>query len=311
MPKVFGSHSGAGAYRLLVGALLVSAWGASARGGIFIQPVVLPSPMIKAGHLENGVNGDAAPRKDGKTPLMLAVEAHNIDVIDYLLERGADPFLKDAAGETALDIARRIGMDDIAGKLDAYGKQHPDPDVYYAARTPVLYIAGGKNQVGAPDGGGPKSIAVYVMGPDGRPMVDAPVRFSVDGGGKNLITQASSPDSPSLLLRTDEYGICSANLHLPKTPNTAFRVTAAAGASGREAKVVFLAKSNDGKGSTASCFNPTDERAVLNPDGTVLITWKNHTDDEVCIRIWMDTPQGMKAVLSVPPHQTSAVLRTR
>ena len=38
---------------------------------------------------------------------MLAIEAGQVDVVDYLLSHGADPAAKDASGETALKIARR------------------------------------------------------------------------------------------------------------------------------------------------------------------------------------------------------------
>jgi len=143
----------------------------------------------------------------------------------------------------------------------------------------------------------------------GQPLANAPVRFAVEGGGANLVTQASSPDSPTLLLRTDENGICKANLHLPKTPNTPIRIDVTAGAGPAASRVVFTARTNDGaSGGSVSCFNPTDQKAVVNPDNTVTVTWKNNTDDEAFIRIWVDTPNGMRAVLTVPPHSTTARL---
>jgi len=278
--------------------------------GIYVQPIIEDSPMIKRGHLEGGVNGDAAPRKDGKTPLMLAVEAHQIDVIDYLLEHGADPTLKDAAGETALDIAKRVNTDDITIKLAQYAKDHPEASIYYAAHPAELFVVSGNNQVGAPDCGGPQSMIVYAMDKaSGRPLADAPVRFAVEGGGAHLVTQASSPDSPTLLLRTDEYGICKANLHLPATPNTSIRIDATAGSGPASSRVFFTARTNDGTtGGSVSCFNPSDESVVVNPDNTVTVTWKNNTDDETMIRIWVDTPHGMRAVLTVPAHSTTARL---
>jgi len=277
---------------------------------ILIQPIIEPSPMKKKGHLDGGVNGDATPRKDGKTPLMLGVESRQIDVIDYLLEHGGDPSLRDAAGETALDIAKREKLDDIYEKLFQYTKAHPDAPTYYAAHPAVLYVVSGTNQIGAPDCGGPQSMIVYVMDKaSGQPLADAPVHFAAEDGIASLVTQASSPDSPTLLLRTDEYGICKANLHLPKTPNTSIRVDVTAGAGPAAQRVYFTARTNDGKsGGSVSCFNPTDERAVLDPDGSVTVTWKNHTDDETSINIWIETPHGMKSVLSVPPHSTSARL---
>jgi hypothetical protein len=278
--------------------------------GILIQPIILDSPMIKKGHLAGGVNGEGAARKDGKTPLMLATEANQIDVVDYLLEHGADPWMKDAAGETALDIARREKVDNIAERLARYAKEHLAPEDYYKAHSPELFIVSGNNQVGSPDSGGPQSMVVYAMDKaSGQPLVDAPVMFAVKGGGANLLTQPSSPDSPTLLLRTDAYGICKANLHIPKPPNTLIRIVVSTGSGAEESQVFFMAHSSDGTGpGTPSCFNPTDVKAVVNPDNTATITWKNNTDDESLIRVWIDTPVGMRAVLSVPAHSTTARL---
>jgi hypothetical protein len=282
-------------------------------GGVYIQPFIQPSPMIIKGRLENGINGDTAPRLDGKTPLMLAIEAGEVDVIDYLLKHGADLDLKDASGETAADIARRQTSNDINVKFANYIRDHPAPAAYYTAHPAKLFIVSGASQIGAPDCGGPQSMIVYVMdSAGGRPLADAPVRFAVEGDGANLITQPSSPDSRMLLLRTDEYGICKANVHLPKTPNTTIRIDATAGAGPDSPQVVFTARSNDGKsGRSVSCFNPTDEKAVMGPDGFVTVTWKNNTDDESFIRVWVDTPRGLRTVLTVPAHSTTARLPLR
>jgi ankyrin repeat protein len=44
--------------------------------------------------------------QEGKTALMTAAEGGNTQVAQHLLERGADPMLKDANGKTALDFAK-------------------------------------------------------------------------------------------------------------------------------------------------------------------------------------------------------------
>jgi ankyrin repeat protein len=44
--------------------------------------------------------------QEGKTALMSAAEGGNAAVVEHLLERGADPMIKDAEGKTALDFAR-------------------------------------------------------------------------------------------------------------------------------------------------------------------------------------------------------------
>jgi ankyrin repeat protein len=44
--------------------------------------------------------------QEGKTALMSAAEGGNTAVVQHLLERGADPMIKDAEGKTALDFAK-------------------------------------------------------------------------------------------------------------------------------------------------------------------------------------------------------------
>ena len=60
----------------------------------------------------------AAP--NGSTPLMMAAMFGTTEVVNLLLKSGADPTLKNAAGDTALDYAIRGGRpdaQDILGKL--------------------------------------------------------------------------------------------------------------------------------------------------------------------------------------------------
>lgn len=58
------------------------------------------------------------------TPLMAAATGDHGAVIEYLLLSGADPDLKDKAGDTALTIAIRSNSDDAARVLRAWSKQH-------------------------------------------------------------------------------------------------------------------------------------------------------------------------------------------
>lgn len=46
---------------------------------------------------------------DGRTPLMDAAAANSLPAVKVLLEHGADPFLKDSSGMTALSFAEIFG----------------------------------------------------------------------------------------------------------------------------------------------------------------------------------------------------------
>jgi len=264
--------------------------------------------MIAKGRLEGGINGEAAKRADGKTPLILAVEAGQMDVIDYLLTHGADISLKDAAGDTAVDIAGRQKDPAAASRLAAYEAQHPGSASYYATVTPTLSILSGSDQTGAPDGGGSQSLVVSVTDQSGKELADAPVDFSVVGGGKNLLTTATSPDSPSLLLRTGPDGIAKANVHLPKTAGQQIRITAGAGLPGHLSQVTFTATAVKGRPSaeTESVYSPSHVEAILNPDASMDVSWVNNTDDETAIKVWVRGPGKWTLAATLPPHTTSA-----
>jgi hypothetical protein len=272
----------------------------------WLQIVIDPSPMIKKGHLEEGVNGDGAPRKDGKTPLMLAVEAGQLDVVNYLLSHGADPWMTDAAGESAISIARQEGKDEIVAALHEYFMNNEGPHRYYNGIPPLLTATGGKNQSGSPKRAARHSIAVLVSDRYGNPLPDAPVRFSVVGGGKYLLTEESSPPSPTLLLHADESGNCSANLNLPETPNTRLQVIASAGVDGNVSTVKFNAMTNDGTGGdSVQFFEPSDILGSMNGDGGMTMQWVNHSQDETGFKVWVKTPKGVELYKTLEPHSTS------
>ncbi len=46
-----------------------------------------------------------------------------VPLVQYLLEKGANPLIKDAAGETALDIAHREGKTDVIKALEVWIKK--------------------------------------------------------------------------------------------------------------------------------------------------------------------------------------------
>ncbi len=60
-----------------------------------------------------------APDETGKTPLMLAVINDHTDMVRRLLAAGADPALTDRDGLTALQHARKLGLERIATLIEA------------------------------------------------------------------------------------------------------------------------------------------------------------------------------------------------
>lgn len=58
-----------------------------------------------------------SPDEDGSTPLAEAVLAERLAVIELLLERGADPNLADALGNSPISLARAHGSSSLAARL--------------------------------------------------------------------------------------------------------------------------------------------------------------------------------------------------
>lgn len=56
---------------------------------------------------------------DNSTALIKAVEANQIEAVRILLVAGADPYIKDAHGKTAFDIARENGYSAILKLLES------------------------------------------------------------------------------------------------------------------------------------------------------------------------------------------------
>ncbi|MNR50786.1 Ankyrin repeat protein [compost metagenome] len=55
---------------------------------------------------------------DGRTALMMAAMFNRVEVVDYLISKGADPKAKDANGITALDAAKTLGATDTIAQLE-------------------------------------------------------------------------------------------------------------------------------------------------------------------------------------------------
>jgi len=61
--------------------------------------------------LKHGTDLNAKRASDGFTPLHLAVERATPEVIQALLERGADPLIRNAKRQTPLDLAQQLAKE--------------------------------------------------------------------------------------------------------------------------------------------------------------------------------------------------------
>ncbi len=91
--------------------------------------------------------------QEGKTALMAAAEGGNTAVVEHLLERGADPTIKDAEGKTALDFAKTPPAAP-AGAAAAAGNNVAAPAAP-AGQAVAAGAGAGARGAGGPPGGGP------------------------------------------------------------------------------------------------------------------------------------------------------------
>jgi len=63
--------------------------------------------------LDKGVNPSVSSRKSGITPLILAASFNNVDMVKYLIDRGASIEERDGNGHTALDYAVKMNQKEI------------------------------------------------------------------------------------------------------------------------------------------------------------------------------------------------------
>jgi len=84
-------------------------------------------PLIRSMY-KTGVANTEATISDGTTPLMAAAGLGHVDIVEFLLERNANPFRRNKAGQTARDLAEAGGHAECVARLDAAMQAHSPGD---------------------------------------------------------------------------------------------------------------------------------------------------------------------------------------
>lgn len=79
-------------------------------------------------HLDRGVDVDFVHAEFQSTVLVAAILARQDEVVDVLLDHGADPTARSPLeGQTPLEAAREVGMTGVVGRLLRMGAGDPRP----------------------------------------------------------------------------------------------------------------------------------------------------------------------------------------
>jgi ankyrin repeat protein len=96
-----------------------------------VQAAILDAPEVLAYFLSKGEDINSQPEeRQRNTPLMHAAVHGSVEAVHFLLERGADPHLTNANGETALDRAEGNGKHPVVAAFREIGME---PSLVYLA----------------------------------------------------------------------------------------------------------------------------------------------------------------------------------
>ncbi len=112
-------------------------------------------PLIRSMY-KTGVARTEATISDGTTPLMAAASLGHADIVAFLLEQNANPFRKNKAGKTAVDLASEAGHVECVNLIQAAMQAH-SPDEYATPEPAAAARAGAED-----DDKGESSIVAFL-----------------------------------------------------------------------------------------------------------------------------------------------------
>lgn len=181
-----------------------------------------------------------------------------------------------------------------------------NPLDFYDGHPPVLTLVSGDNQTGPAGGFVPLPLVVSVLDAAGAPFANAPVTFSVGQNGDLVRQSSSGVPAATLTVHTDSGGQAGVFFSFASADTLTSHVMAAIANVAQPAPVVFTEYPQVGGGGGTSPFAPTNFVSQGNPDGSLDMTWENHTDDQTPVEIQIQQADGTwKLVATLPPGTTS------
>ena len=139
-------------------------------------------------------------------------------------------------------------------------------------------------------------------------MQNAPVNFEVINGDGALFISPRGLESNSLLLRTDQNGICSVYFDSPDVRDFQSAIKAMVGRE--KGQAIFLVHTTADTNATYNGpFQLSNCMGSVASNGDEPLTWQNNTQEAAYIEIYMRYPDGSSEILfTLPPDATSAVV---
>jgi hypothetical protein len=176
-------------------------------------------------------------------------------------------------------------------------QQGNDPTNYYSQGgttiTPVLTLVSGDRQEGAAGTLASQPLIFSVTKSDGTVLANAPVNFTVTGGGLSATPVTSAVTT--LTVSSNANGQAQVYFTEPSAPSVHNIIAVKTG-------TVQLTASSDTNDSSST--DPSNCQSVYNADGSVDMTWANNNNDPIPISI-QNADGSWKLIATVPAGTTS------